>query len=188
MADLVSKGLNPAYQWDWSLWGAASGGWVLYPTVTATSVIVCGTVFSLRMGPSAISTSCADFDSFSEKGFEPFLVEAVELQPSQTAVATVSESSVSGEADEDGLAVRTIKKKQVVDGQVRYLVKWVGWNNRFNLWKSIGELHCGELVVQFEAKQTKSAMIITTMSDFGCVKLLWGLSPLDSLELMSVTL
>ena len=61
-----------------------------------------------------------------------------------------------------------IKKKKVVDGQVRYLVKWVGWNNRFNQWKSIDELHCDELIVQFETKQTKSALTITHMSAFQC--------------------
>ena len=82
------------------------------------------------MGPSASSTSCADFDSFVEKVFEPFLVEAVELQPSHPAVPTAPESSVSSEAEEDEFAVEIVKKKKVVDGQVRYLVKWVGWNNK----------------------------------------------------------
>ena len=107
-------------------WDSTSGVWVLYPTVTATSVTVYDTIFPLRMGPSASSTSCADFDSFVEKVFEPFLVEAVELQPSRPAVPIAPAFSVSSEAEEDGFAVEIIKKKTVVYGQVRYLVEWTG--------------------------------------------------------------
>ena len=62
-------------------WDSTSGVWVLYPNATATSMTVYDTRFPLRMGPSASSTSCADFDSFVEKVFEPSLVEAVEIQP-----------------------------------------------------------------------------------------------------------
>ena len=42
----------------------------------------------------------------------------------------------------------------------------VGYKNRFNQWKSIDELRCDELIVQFEAKQTKSALIVTPVSAF----------------------
>ena len=92
-------------------------------TVTATSIVVYDTIVPLRMGPSASSTAFVDFDSFVERVFEPFLVEAVELQPSVPDVRTVSESPISSEAGEDEFTVERIKKKRVKLGQVQYLVK-----------------------------------------------------------------
>jgi hypothetical protein len=164
-------------------WDSDNAVWILYPTVTATTVSFYDTIFPLRMGPSASGTVCADFDSFVESVFEPFLVEAVELEPSQPAVPVTPsvptvpvtpavpitpESSPSSEAGEEEYVVEIIKKKRVVKGSVQYLVKWAGWNNRFNQWKSIDDLHCDELIVQFEARQSKSALVVTPFTALEC--------------------
>ena len=58
--------------------------------------------------------------------FEPFLVEAVELQPSVPDAPTASESPTSSGAGEDESTVERIKKKRVKLGRVQYLVKWAG--------------------------------------------------------------
>ena len=54
-------------------WDSAACTWTLYPTVTATSILVYDTIFPLRMGPSASSTASAEFDTFVERVFEPFI-------------------------------------------------------------------------------------------------------------------
>ena len=113
-------------------WDSAACTWTLYPTVTATSILVYDTIFPLRMGPSASSTASADFDTFVERVFEPFLVEAVEIQSSVPSVPAASESPAPSGAGEDEFTVESIKKKRVKLGHVRYLVKWAECNNRFN--------------------------------------------------------
>ena len=139
-------------------WDPAACTWTLYPTVVATSIVVYDTVFPLRMGPSASTTASVEFDSFVERVFEPFLVEAVELQPSVSDIPTASESPTSSETGEDEFTVERIKKKRVKLGQVQYLVKWAGYNNRFNRWLSIDNLQCDDLIVQFEVRQSEAAL------------------------------
>ena len=38
--------------------------------------------------------------------------------------------------------IEAIKKKKVKGGEVHYLVKWKGWNNRYNQWKTEDKLKC----------------------------------------------
>jgi hypothetical protein len=149
-------------------WDSAASTWTLYPTVTATSILVYDTIFPLRMGPSASSTASAEFDTFVERVFEPFLVEAVELQPSVPDVPTAPESPAPSGAGEDDFAVESIKKKRVKLGQVQYLVKWAGYNNRFNRWLSIDDLQCDDLIVQFEARQSESALFAAPFTALEC--------------------
>ena len=149
-------------------WDSAACTWTLYPTVTATSIFVYDTIFPLRMGPSASSTASADFDTFVERVFEPFLVEAVELQPSVPDVPTASESPAPSGAGEDEFTVESIKKKRVKLGQVQYLVKWAGYNNRFNRWLSIDDLQCDDLIVQFEARQSEAALFAAPFTALEC--------------------
>jgi hypothetical protein len=65
------------------------------------------------MGTSASSTGSADFDTFVERVFEPFLDEAVELQTSVPGVPTISESPAPSGAGEDEFTVESIKRKRV---------------------------------------------------------------------------
>ena len=90
-------------------WDSAACTWTLYSTVTATSTFVYDTIFPLRMGPSASSTASVGFDTFVERVFEPFLVEAVELQPSVPDVPTASELPAPSGAGEDEFTVESIK-------------------------------------------------------------------------------
>ena len=150
-------------------WDTVTLTWTLYPTVTATTVIVYDSIFRLRMGPSASPTPSVDFDSFTESVFEPYLLEDVELQSEQLTaplapVPSTSVSEVEGEHHE----VERIKKRRVRFGQVQYLVKWVGFNNRFNCWKSIDDLQCEQLVRDFESRQFESACLITPLTALEC--------------------
>ena len=152
-------------------WNSTTGTWILYPTVTATSIAVYDTIFPLRMGPSASSTVSADFDTFVDAVFEPYLTEAVELQPVTATVpetATEPDSPSSSEDEADGFEVEKIKKKRVKSGQVQYLVKWAGWNGRFNRWVSIDDLQCDELIQSFESRQSKSALVATPFTALEC--------------------
>ena len=152
-------------------WDSTTGTWILYPTVTATSIAVYDTIFPLRMGPSADSTVSADFDTFVDAVFEPYLTEAVELQPVTATVpetATEPDSPSSSEDEADGFEVEKIKKKRVKSGQVQYLVKWAGWNGRFNRWVSIDDLQCDELIQSFESRQSKSALVVTPFTALEC--------------------
>lgn len=150
-------------------WDSVTLTWTLYPTVTATTVIVYDSIFPLRMGPSASPTPSVDFDSFTESVFEPYLVEAVELQPEQltTPLAPAPSTSVS-EVEGEQHEVERIKKRRVKFGQVQYLVKWVGFNNRFNCWKSIDDLQCEQLVKDFESRQLESVCLITPLTALEC--------------------
>jgi len=58
-----------------------------------------------------------------------------------------SESSSGEEYD-----VNEILDKRVRDGNVQYLIKWKGFSSLHNSWEPIENLHCDELIAEYEYK------------------------------------
>lgn len=57
--------------------------------------------------------------------------------------------------------VEKILDKQIMpDGQVNYLVKWIGFSDQDNSWESKKNLHCRKLIKQFEAEHHGSVLYI----------------------------
>ena len=55
-----------------------------------------------------------------------------------------------------------ITMKNVVLGQVRYLVKWKGYNNRHNVWRGIDELACTDLITEYENSHASITIEVMT--------------------------
>ena len=66
------------------------------------------------------------------------------------------------DSDEEPWEVEKLTKRRVRLGQVQYLVKWKGYNNRHNVWRSIDELDCDELITEFESSHAEVAIGVVT--------------------------
>ena len=55
-------------------------------------------------------------------------------------------------SDQEEYEVESILEKRMKRGKVQYLVKWKGWDRpKDNSWKSLKDLHCNDLIEDFEA-------------------------------------
>jgi hypothetical protein len=128
-------------------WDSKSKVWEIGRSTNAVTIKVYDDKFPLRMDPSAASSPDA-FHEFADRVFNPlFVVDAV-LDPEPDT----SSHDAEGEAYE----VERIKKCRKHKGKTQYLVKWLGWNNRYNVWKYQDELDCDDLIKEFH-DQSESA-------------------------------
>jgi len=65
-------------------------------------------------------------------------------------VNNVESSSDAEEKQEQFYPVEQILKKRIRNNKVEYLLKWNGYNRSENSWEPIDNLHCDELIKDFE--------------------------------------
>jgi hypothetical protein len=74
------------------------------------------------------------------------------------AAESTNDSHSSGEHQRS--VVERLKKKRVRDCVTQYLVKWQGYNNRYNCWRDVADLQCDELIVDFESHSALNAVAV----------------------------
>jgi len=132
--------------------------------VVATRVKAYDTIFPLRMCPSSSSGKLEAFDKFIDQVVHPLFITPTSSDTAHSSHDTSldthdptpspHEASADDESDSessDEYEVELIKKRRVQHGQVQYLVKWKGYNNRFNVWRSVDELTCDDLISEYES-------------------------------------
>ena len=61
--------------------------------------------------------------------------------------------------------VEKVLETKVVQGQRYYKVKWVGYNNRYNVWKLESELNCEYLIEEFKKARLAREARVTRRSE-----------------------
>lgn len=92
-----------------------------------------------------------------QKGVLTYLKEeptksVLEEQDEETPLA---HSSIADEEEEEYF-VEAILDKKVMNGQVKYLVKWKGYGDDANSWEKEENMNCEELIREFERKLKKT--------------------------------
>ena len=57
------------------------------------------------------------------------------------------------ESDEEFAVEKIIEKQLNPDGNVQYLIKWKGYDEKDNSWEPIENLYCDDLIEEFEKNQ-----------------------------------
>jgi hypothetical protein len=138
-------------------WDRTAQCWVLGAPIIATRVKVYDNLFPLSMYPNPNNPSSADFDTFVDGIVQP-LFRVADPEPEPVVAPDLGPIEGEGEACE----VEKLTKRRVRLGQVQYLVKWKGWNNRFNVWRGIDELNCPDLITDFESSHASIAIEVMT--------------------------
>ena len=147
-------------------WDSDSKVWLIGKTVNAMTVKVYDNKFPLRMDPGT-ATDPTSFHEFVDKVFNPLLVaplKAAVPKPAAvpklvTALDSAPDTSSHG-SDGEAYEVEYIKKSRVKNGKTQYLVKWLGWNNRYNVWKDEDELDCDDLIEDYKSESAHASIEI----------------------------
>jgi hypothetical protein len=131
------------------VWDPTTQSWDLKPTITSTTGKVHDDKTPLAMVAPKGNYGSQEFDEFIQSVFNPLLCSGEGSKKASKASGAPKKAGYDSE-------IEAIKKKKVKDGEVHYLVKWKGWNNRYNQWKTEDELECTELMKQFEEAQITS--------------------------------
>ena len=112
-----------------------------------------------------------DFDTFTERVFNPRLETPVEKEQaecdeqrekeqaestkqnaeggSNDKLSDTEPEKVEGSGDPDHYEIEKVLNRRVRGGVVQYKVKWKGWNNRYSCWRDEEDLDCQELVDEY---------------------------------------
>ena len=156
-------------------WNAAEQYWELLATVTAVTVRVFDDVMPLRRVPADGVYGSQSFDTFVDAVMNPLFAPepiGVPVVASDASLGVVDEASVEStvESTNDSHSsgehqrsvVERLKKKssRVRDGVTQYLVKWAGYNNRYNCWRDLCDLQCDDLIADFESHSALNAVAV----------------------------
>ena len=80
----------------------------------------------------------------------------------ETSVENTADSTNDshGSGEHQRSVVERLKKKRVRNGVTQYLVKWEGYNNRYNSWRDLCDLQCDELIADFESQSALNAVAV----------------------------
>lgn len=71
------------------------------------------------------------------------------LDGSSSGSSSITSSTSSNSRD---FQVQAILTKRTLDGNVEYLVKWLGWASKYNSWLDVADMDgCSNLIEQFNA-------------------------------------
>ena len=144
-------------------------------TVTAVTVRVFDDDMPLRRVPVDGVYGSQEFDTFIEAVMNPLLaadavhvpvVSTADVQPDAIEPSTVGPSAAEDTNDSHSSGehqrsvVERLRKKRVKCGVTQYLVKWQGYNNRYNCWRDIADLQCDDLIADFESQTALNAMAV----------------------------
>jgi hypothetical protein len=143
-------------------WDSESKCWILGAPIVATRVKVYDTLFPLSMHPNPTEPSTLDFDTFIDSVIQP-LFRVSELGPEVAPVPKPAPppSDIESE-EEENWEVEKLTKRRVKLGQVQYLVKWKGFNNRHNVWRGVDQLACDDLITKYESDHASVAIEVMT--------------------------
>ena len=116
------------------------------------------------MCPSSSSGKLKAFDKFIDQVVHPLFITPSSSNTAHSSHSTSPdthdptpsphEASTDDKSDSESSVeyeVKLIKKRRVQHGQVQYLAKWKGYNNRFDAWRSVDELNCDDLISDYES-------------------------------------
>ena len=98
----------------------------------------------------------SDHDSFSDV-LLPWNFES-ELQFTDRLKNEVNEN-------EEFAVEKIIEKHLSPDGNVQYLIKWKGYDEKDNSWEPIENLHCDDLIEEFEKNQIKHSSLKNELNE-----------------------
>jgi hypothetical protein len=158
-------------------WNAAEQYWELLATVTAVTVRVFNDVTPLSRVPADGVYGSQSFDTFVDAVMNPLfahepvvvhvavsdarldvIAEGVTEAGVESTVESTNDSHSSGEHQRS--VVERLKKKKVKNGVTQYLVKWQGYNDRYNSWRDLCDLQCDDLIAEFESHSALNAVAV----------------------------
>ena len=140
-------------------WNALNDCWDILPTVTSTTVKVYDNKFPLRMHPKGKKASPKGLNNYVDKVFHPMFHSEGEEPRS-----VIIDPDVASSGDPVDYEVECVRKSRILEGRQQYLIKWVGWNNRFNVWRYADELDCPDLIAAYEQESAMAGIEIVRQS------------------------
>ena len=134
-------------------WDPTLRVWILGEPITATRVKVYDKISPLAMCPSPSKPTSTDFNTFVSNIMQPLF-----------RVFDVGHEPLDSDGGDLVYEVDAIKKKRVKNGQVQYLIKWVGYNNRHDVWRGTDELDCDDLIKGYESSHANIACMTEAMA------------------------
>ena len=134
-------------------WDPTLRVWILSEPIIATRVKVYDKIFPLATCPSPSKPTSNDFNTFVSNIIQPLF-----------RVSDIDQEPLVDDGGDLVYEVEAIKKKKVKLGQVQYLIKWKGYNNRHNVWRGIDELKCDDLIKGYEDSHASIACVAEIMT------------------------
>ena len=122
-------------------------------------ILAFNTVFDAppRNNIHSVSSHHSDSDSDSSASVSvhiPHNVAAIPRAPVRSMDAQHSVApteSIYDNEDEDEWEVEQLLMKRVQNGVTEYYVRWMGWSDYFNSWIAEADLHCDQLINDYNA-------------------------------------